>query len=152
MVKSRGKPCEASLYTMHDTTPTDHRYHLFRKDANHTHENATNKVTAIPDNVKELIKSYVDDGLTTVKIVHRLRLKTDIKQPDRGLVNNFIKTYKKTQFGDSKVYLEDMIEYCEMYKQSDDLHIDEAFILAYDHSPLTTESDTSAAESDSDGS
>lgn len=42
-----------------------------------------------------------------------------------------------------------MIEYCEKYKHKENQGIDEPFVLAYDHSPLTAENNPSV-ESDSD--
>lgn len=144
MIKTRGEQCAAGIYTIHDKSPTDKTYQLYRKNCDHTHGSSANKVMAMAENVKQLIRDYVDEGLTTVSILHRLRAKNDIRQPERNQVNNYVKTYRKQIFGDSKVYLEDMIEYCEKYKLKENQDIDEPFVLAYEHSPLEAECDQSS--------
>lgn len=144
--KSRGQACSANIYTIHGTSPEDHTYKLYRRVAEHDHEGSTNAVSVLSDEAKGYIKQYVIEGLTLKKILFRLR-DMKIVQPEKTQVESFIKKCRKEIFGDSKVTVEDMVTFCEQNSETPE-DIDQAFVLAYEHSPLEVSDDLDAVETD----
>lgn len=138
VAKTRGQQCSAGLYTKHSMTPDDASYHLYKTISNHNHENLPIRHKVLPDDVKQLIRDYVNDGLTLKAILMRFRAKNDIVQPEKNQVKNFIKTYRKQLYGEAKVNIEDMVLFCNQHKTLPD-DLDTAFVLSIEHSPLNEE-------------
>lgn len=145
--KLRGKVCSAEIYTISNSSPEDKTFKLYRKQAVHDHDESGNKVSVMSDEVKNSIRTYVSEGLTLKKILYRFRDKTDIVQPTKAQVESQIKRCRKELFGDSAISVTEMVKFCEEHSSVPD-DIDEAFILAYEHSPLNSTDDEYSDESD----
>lgn len=150
-VKLRGDQCSAGIYTMSNTKPDDQTFKLYRKVAEHDHEDSDNKVTAMTDEVKALVKQYVQlEHLTLKPILYRLRdMKDKIVQPEDYQVKSYIKRVKKELYGEAVVSLQDMVEYCKQNSQIPD-DIDDAFVLDFEHSPLSSNSEEETDQDDDD--
>lgn len=135
--KTRGPQCNALIHTRHHLSPEDHSYTLYRKaNAPHNHEELENISKRIPDSVKAIIKELVEEQHTLKRIVQKLRDREDIAvQPGKNQVENYIKQCRKELYGDSKITLQEMVDFCAQ-NQTPPEDIDEAFVLAYAHSPL----------------
>lgn len=146
--RTRGQQCSAGIYTIHSMRPGDDTHYLYRKDAEHDHEVINNVPKRLSDEIKKLIEGYVEDGLTLSKILHKLRHTHNLHDPEKNQVKNYIKTYRKRRFGDSKVTIQDIIDFCELHKTIPE-GVDTAFVLDYHHSPIEEPVDESGdVESD----
>lgn len=136
LTRYRGARCDASIYTIHSKTPDDVTYDLYRRVNDHNHETLNNTAKKLSPEIKEFIGECVNDQLTLKTILHKMRQR-GINEPDKDQVKNYIKTYRKKMFGDAKVTIQDMIDFCEMNKMENvEDGLDVPFVLEYEHSSI----------------
>lgn len=85
-----------------------------------------------------MIKDGVSDQLFPKRILRKLRQNENIVQPEKNQVINYIKTCRRQLFGESKITLQQFIDYCKKNENIPE-ELDKAFVLAYEHSPLDSE-------------
>lgn len=85
----------AGIYTIHSVSPDDESYSLYRKTGAHNHETSTNIAKRLSVEVKKMIEEGIEDRLTLKTILHKIRGKGEIVQPEKNQVANYIKTYRK---------------------------------------------------------
>lgn len=89
--KTRGAKCAQKLFTLHGMSSNNTAYHLYRTEAAHSHDKLNNQPTAIPENVREIIRKLVQNNVTLKYIMPQLRQEEDIEVPAKEQVQNFIK-------------------------------------------------------------
>lgn len=148
--RAHGKPCSASIYVLSDSKPGDTTCKLYRKSLPHDHETSENRTKKVQDSVRQLITDLVEEGKTKKQICHILRRKQDIKQPQPQQVASIIKMHRKVIFGDSKITLEDIVEFCGSHSAIPD-DIDTAFVANFEVS-APEESDSESSDESEDSS
>lgn len=138
-VRYRGKQCSAGIYTIHSKTPDDKSYTLYRKTSDHDHVGSENKPRPVlSPELKKVVEECIEGKQTLKTIMHKLREDNNNEGVGENQVRNYIKTYRKKRFGDSKVTVQDIIDFCQLYSAVPD-GVDDAFVLRYDHSSVIEE-------------
>lgn len=143
-VKCRGGRCLAEIYVKYDMVPGDERRSLYRREQAHTCENAPNKIIKLPAEIERSIETLIDLKILPRNIMVQLRLDFPNAEFTKVQVYSYYKKHRKALFGKSKLSVEEMVRFCEANINVPE-SMDDAFVLAYDHSPLDMDEETDDA-------
>lgn len=132
-VKKRGLQCSAGIATVENFEPDNPAIKLFKKNLDHNCEHSLNKVTKIPDEIRDLIIKKTSDGDTLSAILYTLAEMHEINQPTKNQVINIIDTYKKKKHGDPNITLTELEKFANDFKDVPE-NDDTTFIVNFERS------------------
>lgn len=109
--KRRGTQCSAGLYTLSNKQPNDVTISVYRKNLPHDHDDLENKtIDPVSDVVKRhIIDLYKRNRLPPKSILYDIKNDENLPQNvSITQVYNVIRIYKRKEFGDTGVTLNDL--------------------------------------------
>lgn len=134
-VKKRGAQCTAGMHTLYNYEPNNPQVKLFRKNLVHNHENSTNQVFKLDEDLKQIIIDLYDAGDKFKGILYQLRqMDLDI-QPRDTQVQTVITEHRRKVFGNMKADIKDFEDFCEKNNAIPDDE-DQAFVVNFQRSAV----------------
>lgn len=100
-VKFRGQQCAARVYLQ--CSSKDDTVQLFRATAAHDHDQNVNKITDLPDDVKDEIRTMYEYGVTKPKQVQINLIKKGFGVQNANHLNRFLTQLRTTKYGESNI-------------------------------------------------
>lgn len=137
-VKRYGQQCSHAIYTLEDFEPGNAQIQLYRNNWPHDHDDHNNRVTGIPNEIKQSILTIMEENkaATPKYILHRCQEKFGAKAPTRKQIANVIQHHKNKKYGTAKVTMNDLIQFFNDNKNIRD-DPDKAFVVDFQRSPPT---------------
>lgn len=138
MVRRKGEPCKARIYTLHEYDDNKDHYQLFRLNKAHTHQNSENKSKKPTYEVKRLVIDHHKNGKKPKSIAYALR-HNDVpipgdEQPTIKQIYSIIKSYTNSEFGADPLTMNQLQAFVES-KMPVPYDEDTAFVMCFDRSP-----------------
>lgn len=154
-VKANGPQCAAEIYCMENNVVSDESidsdgdnrdpqnavtFTVFRKNANHTHEQLVNNLTSkvFPDIEEKIIEQHIQNKKPRA-IGFALRADKSIpkeRQPTKRQIKNVVAKYKAAQGEKEPLTMKKLTEIVNKYTNIPNDQ-DEAYIVGFDRSPRT---------------
>lgn len=133
--KKRENQCEAQIYTIQD----EEGHKLFRKNAEHTHENVEVKSTKVSEKIKQEIIRLRALKYFPKTILYMLLQNPEMQPvPTQNQINYIIKKCDKEKNGNPTITLLELRDFLESMSQIPDDE-DESFVLRYELPDLENE-------------